>query len=456
MEYLLYKKNIPILMFAEKRGYIEVLKVYNKEHMPVHLFLNGRPSADNLYSLNEKMEQFLDNRLIPATRQNFKEMLEELGIGSNYELAKKSWFLSLSDQYWICPAEQKDRLFWEDINFFTNDYDSTIGLRLVNSTRSLNKNSSSYSPDNTTNGELSKRWFKKDGVNYLEKAGTGTEQQEPLNEVLASEICRRLDIPYVPYYLSVRDGKYYCCCPDMIDESTELVPMDSVYQDLHLVDGKFYDYRQLIKRCEEMGIPKVQDGLLKIILLDFIMANIDRHSYNISFIRDSNTLQWKGVAPVYDSGKSMFLNHLDFEMEMTSSFRIEAKPFYATQAEQIKNLPMYKIATSINWDALDGIDEWYTDFLRPLRRLSEQKKTALVKKLMERIEETKIILSAKKPSSSESVYAALKNNPRQTKDDVARLTGLSRSTVTRTYRELEKLGKIKRIGSNKTGYWEIL
>lgn len=131
MEYILNKKNIPILRYSENKGYIEVLQVYNKEHLPVALFLNGKPSSDNLYALNEKMEQFLDNRLIPSTRPHLKEVLEQLEIPSNYELAKKSLFLSLSDQYWICPVELKDKLFWEDINFFTNDYDPTIGLRLT-------------------------------------------------------------------------------------------------------------------------------------------------------------------------------------------------------------------------------------------------------------------------------------------------------------------------------------
>ncbi len=465
MEYILYKKNIPILIYKENNEYIEVLQVYNKEHLPVHLFLNGTPSADNLYALNEKLEHFLDNRLIPSTRENFTETLEELGIDSNYDLAKKSWFLSLSDQYWICPAEQKDKLLWENINFFTNEYDSAIGLRLLSSTKSLNKNTSSYSPDITTNGELSKRWFKKDGINYLEKAGTGTEQQEPLNEILASEICKRLNISYVPYYLTIRDDKYYCYCPDMVDESTEIVPMDAVYQDLHLINGKFYDYNQLVKRCEELNIPNAENDLLKIILLDYIMANIDRHSYNISFIRNSNTLQWKGVAPVYDTGKSMFLNHLDFEMEMVSSNQIDAKPFYATQAEQIKKLPIHKIAASINLNNLDEIDEWYSDFLKPLKRLTEDKKTALVKKLRERIEETKTLLSPyqeglfapqEKRTNADLIYAALKKNPKQTKEEVSKATGLSRATITRTYKELENEGKIKRIGSNKTGYWEVL
>lgn len=465
MEYILYKKNIPILKFAENKGNIEVLQVYNKEHLPVALFLNGKASSENLYALNEKMENFLDNRLIPSTRPHFKETLEELEIASNYELAKKSFFLCLSDQYWICPLELKDKLFWEDINFFTNDYDSALGLRLMNNSKSLNKNSNSRSPDNATNGELSKRWFKKDGIHYLEKAGTGTEQQEPLNEILASEICRRLNIPYVPYFLTIRDDKYFCYCPDMIDESTELVPMDAVYQDLHLIDGKFYDYNQLIIRCNQMQIPDAEENLLKIILLDYIMANIDRHSYNISFIRDSNTLQWKGVAPVYDTGKSMFLNHLDFEMNMTSSSQIPAKPFYHTQAEQIHKLPLSKIAKSIKLENLDGIDDWYADFLKPLKRLTEEKKAALIKKLRERIEETKSLLSSykipvpaakEKLSNADLVYAALKQNPKQTKEELSKSTGLSRSTITRTYSQLDKAGKIHRIGSNKTGYWEVL
>ena len=386
------------------------------------------------------MEQFLDNRLIPSTRPHFKEVLEELEIPSNYELAKKSWFLSLSDQYWICPVELKNKLFWEDINFFTNDYAPTLGLR-----------------------ELPKRWFKKDGINYLEKAGT--EQQEPLNEVLASEICKRLNIAYVPYYLTIRDDKYFCYCPDMIDESSELVPMDAVYQDLHLIDGKFYEYNQLVKRCEDLKIPNAEEDLLKIILVDYIMANIDRHSYNISFLRDSNTLQWKGLAPVYDTGKSMFLNHLDFEMNMISSSQIAAKPFYETQAEQFSKLPVSKIAASINLENLNGIDEWYADFLKPLKRLTEDKKIALVKKLKERIEETKSIfdsyktgipISKEKQTNADLIYTALKLNPKQTKEEVSKSTGLSRATITRTYSVLEKQGKIRRIGSNKTGYWEVL
>lgn len=129
----------------------------------------------------------------------------------------------------------------------------------------------------------------------------------------------------------------------------------------------------------------------------------------------------------------MFLNHLDFEMNMISSGQIGAKPFYETQSEQISKLPVSKIASAVDLENLDGIDDWYADFLKPLKRLTKEKQ-----------------------SNADLVYTALKRNPKQTKEEVSKATGLSRATITRTYSELEKQGRIHRLGSNKTGYWEVL
>lgn len=486
MEYILYKKNIPILQYEEddSNRITGIKKVFNVAHMPPHLFTDGRASSENEYALCQKLEDFFSNRIIPYTRKSFKEMLLELEIHSGEELAKRSFYLSLSDQYWVCPLSQFGKIWWEDINFFTNEYDSAIGLRLVSGSKSLNKNSSSFSPDNTTGGELPKRWIRKNGINYLEKAGTGTEQQEPLNEVLATEICRRLNISHIPYTLEIRDENYFSLCPDIVDQNTEMVPLASIYEDIPLKNGVKYDYEKLLLRCNELGIPNAETDLLKIFLLDFIIANEDRHSFNISFLRDSDSLEWLGVAPVYDSGKSMFLNKLDFEMEMTSSFRIGAKPFEQTQSAQFKILPMEKIAHLIDFSSLKDIGIWYKKFLSPLRRLSPSKKEALVKKLEERITEAKILLQKKqegklyktddglyggldikekapgykkhKPDSKGSVYISLVQEPSLTKEMLSERLGLSRATITRILQRLKTEGKIKRVGANKNGHWEIV
>ena len=498
MEYILYKKNIPILQYEEdEAGYItSIKKVFNVLHLPVHLYSNGRPSAENEYGLCQKLEDFFNNRIIPYTRKSFKELLLELQIHSGEELAKKSYYLSLSDQYWVCPLSQMGKIWWDDINFFTNEYDTAIGLRLMTSSKALNKNSSSISPDNTTGGELPKRWVRKDGINYLEKAGTGTEQQEPLNEVLATEICRRLKINHISYTLEIRDENYYCLCPDIADENTEMIPLDSIYQDIHLKDGIKYEFSRLVERCNLLKIPNAETDLLKIFLLDYIIANVDRHSYNISFLRNTDTLEWIGVAPVYDSGKSMFVNKLDFEIEMTSSFRIGAKPFEESQAEQFKALPMEKLADLIDFSSLSDIGKWYKNFLAPLRRLPSEKKAALVQKLEERIKEAELLIKEKKgysyslqkntgkdrliiseseekylpgnatssnktmpekkPSSQELVYTALIQDQKQTKEELSLRLSLSRATVTRALQKLTAQGKIRRKGANKNGQWVII
>jgi hypothetical protein len=42
------------------------------------------------------------------------------------------------------------------------------------------------------------------------------------------------------------------------------------------------------------------------ILTDFILTNTDRHLNNFGVLRDTHTLKFVGMAPIFDSGNSMF------------------------------------------------------------------------------------------------------------------------------------------------------
>ena len=44
------------------------------------------------------------------------------------------------------------------------------------------------------------------------------------------------------------------------------------------------------------------------IMTDYLLTNTDRHMNNIAIMRDPDTLQILGFAPIYDSGNSMFYN----------------------------------------------------------------------------------------------------------------------------------------------------
>ncbi len=54
------------------------------------------------------------------------------------------------------------------------------------------------------------------------------------------------------------------------------------------------------------------------------------------------------------------------------------------------------------------------------------------------------------------LLAALRENPSLSKEKLAQLTKRSRATITRAVQSLIQSGKIKRVGSKKTGHWELL
>ena len=60
------------------------------------------------------------------------------------------------------------------------------------------------------------------------------------------------------------------------------------------------------------------------------------------------------------------------------------------------------------------------------------------------------------PKSALKIVEQISNNPRATMTDLANLTGYSRRWVAQTIKRLQEENIIKRIGSDKSGYWKII
>lgn len=41
---------------------------------------------------------------------------------------------------------------------------------------------------------------------------------------------------------------------------------------------------------------------------DFIISNVDRHLNNVGILRDADSLCFERMAPIFDSGKSLFVS----------------------------------------------------------------------------------------------------------------------------------------------------
>jgi len=351
--YVLKHKDVDVLEIElGDHGMISSLgKVLNEKHLPIGTARgNGADAA--------AVKDWWDGRSIPASREGLRALLDTLGMVSPHQLLDKSFGLSLSDQYWICP--QNGDLKWEDVNFFHNAFSDDVGNMLFGKARPKSKDAPRLlSPDNTSDGVLKKKWKIINGKRCLIKGGTLPNNQEVANEVLASRICERLGIPYVNYDLIGIGGIKYCVCEDFITGDTELVTAWHI-KNLIKSDDDTSDHDAFISKAEELGIKDARRRIDMMIVLDFIIVNTDRHYNNFGLVRNANTLEWMSVAPIYDSGTSMWCKEFPNRMD-AEDLRIESKPFRNNHISQIK---LVKDLSWLNLGALDGIEKEYERILK--------------------------------------------------------------------------------------------
>ena len=330
---LMHKRTkVAEIELDDATGFIQKIgSVYAPEHLPVGVPV--RKGITDRAALNE----WWTDRSIPASRSGVREALETLEITSTKMLLVRCYGLSLSDQYWICPEDSD--LTWGSINFFENDFSDDIGDVLFGADKKADGLDFS-SPDNTSDGNLKKRWKIINGKRCLVKGGSNPFCQQPFNEVIASEIMERLGIPHVPYTVTWNKGAPYSVCEDFISENTELIPAWRVLK-TQKKDNSTSVYRHFINCCEALGIKDAVPFLDRMIVLDYIIANEDRHLNNFGVIRNAETLEWLEFAPIYDSGSSLGYDKLP--MQIQNDEKMICRPFEKSYRKQLE------LITDFSW-----------------------------------------------------------------------------------------------------------
>lgn len=134
---------------------------------------------------------------------------------------------------------------------------------------------------------LKKAWIIENGTRYLLKGGYKNELLQPFNEVLASEICRRLGFNHVPYIIDTYKDMIVSKCPCFINKNTELITCHQIKNDMKRHNNG-EDYEDYIKVLEENGIGDARIKLENIYILDFLIMNEDRHLNNFVIQRNEN------------------------------------------------------------------------------------------------------------------------------------------------------------------------
>ena len=256
------------------------------------------------------LKKWWQHRAVPAGQGKIRRILEQLGIATPQEYLVRNLGLSLTDHYWIKPLDME--LGWADINLFTNDFRDPVGDMQfgqdMDKVQELPANA--FSPSSSLQGELRKKWIIADGKRCLIKGNHGSNSQESLNEIVATLLHKKQNKQPVVSYSTMRLGdnpQIYCICESFTSDEIEFIPAIEVV-DSKKKDNSLSMYEHFIHVCMEHGLAEdvVRSFLEYQILTDFILTNTDRHLNNFGALRNTATLEFVGMAPIFDSGNSMF------------------------------------------------------------------------------------------------------------------------------------------------------
>lgn len=341
---LMHKRKVVAEMeLDESTGFIlKISEIYDAEHLPVGI------SCKNGIADRKALNEWWTDRSIPASRSGVRNALEHLNISNTKMLLVRCFGLSLSDQYWIKP--QNEEISWDDINFFNNPFSEDIGDVLFGTPKNMESFDFS-SPDNTSDGCLKKRWKLINGKRCLVKGGSDLARQQPFNEAIATKIMERLGISHVGYELIWDSGSPYSVCEDFVTADTELVSAWRILQ-TQKKPNNVSVYQHFVNCCQALGVTDIVKSLDRMLVLDYIIANEDRHLNNFGLLRNAETLEWIGFAPIYDSGSS--LGYDKVASQIRSQADITCKPFKKSHADQIKLVSDF---SWIDFDKLSDVDE---------------------------------------------------------------------------------------------------
>lgn len=261
------------------------------------------------YIDTQMLRKWWQRRAVPMSQGKIQRILEQMGISTPQEYLVKNLGLSLTDHYWIKPLDME--LGWQDINLFTNDFRDPVGdMQFNDQAEPLQLPENAFSPSSSVQGELRKKWIIVDGKRCLVKGNHGSNSQESLNEVVATLLHKKQARQPCVTYNTMRLGnnsQIYCVCESFTSDEVELIPAIDVV-DSRKKDNATSLYEHFIQVCSEHGMDEgiTRPFLEYQIMTDFILTNTDRHLNNFGVLRDTKTLEFIGMAPIFDSGNSMF------------------------------------------------------------------------------------------------------------------------------------------------------
>lgn len=329
--HVLMHKDIPVanLEIDTASGKITKYQERNKEYAP---FLGNCDLA--------KINRWWSMRAVPVHRELMQQVIRSAGCQTSLDYLEKNLALSVTDTYWVRPAELD--LKYADVSF------SKIAVH--NKGIVPYHNISSYDPNASLGGQMDKYWDLSHDVPILVKESYRHYGQQSLNEVMASyfHAAQQTDVPYVQYIAEhTEDGGIACKCESFTSDTVEFVSAYEVLESAKIRNDQ-NNYQAYIDIVARHGVDRdvMQKYMDYQTMSDFAISNTDEHLQNFGVLRNSDTMQIIGPAPIFDSGNSMFYaekcekpyTRVEFlERQITSFYKTEEKLLTNVQDPKVIN-----------------------------------------------------------------------------------------------------------------------
>lgn len=263
----------------------------------VAVWKNGKLTVKNeallpLYLKRVKnAELWLETRAIDSHRANSRLLKKALRLAEKDDVSTVIHVngATITDNYWIRPIGSD--LTYDDVKF-TDDYFSNLALKgNYNSFNRAANSRRSKTPELTNVGSFEKCWKLRDGRWWMYKKAT---HDEIFSELFVYELGSALGMNMAVY----ERGDKCIKSLDFTDgASLNFEPASSFM-------GDNEDYSDVVKALSEICPDAIPD-YIRLIFMDTICANPDRHTNNFGLLRDIDRGTFIGLAPNYDNNMAL-------------------------------------------------------------------------------------------------------------------------------------------------------
>lgn len=229
------------------------------------------------------IEGWLASRAIDSHRTNSRLLKRALRLRTtdDVQTALAVNAATVTDRYWFRP--EGSTAVYEDIRFKEN-YFAELALRGDPDSFS---NRPSRTPELTNTGSFEKCWKLIDGVWWMYKSGN---ENEYFSELFICRLGEKLGLPMAHYEM---DGQYIRSKNFTNGGAVNFEPMRALVDDDE-------DYETCFRVLNDLS-PEIAAQYLRLLWMDSVCYNMDRHTENFGLLREVKTGKILSLAPNYDN-----------------------------------------------------------------------------------------------------------------------------------------------------------